>query len=136
MKDFSKALILRHFEPKCHIRIETNASGYVIGGVLNQMTLDHLDQLFSNPVTYINLNPIFSKSEIGQWYPIAFFSRKMISAETQYKTHNQELLAIVEVFKTWHHYLEGCKYEVHVFTDYNNLRQFMDTKSLSSCQVL
>ncbi len=59
----------------------------------------------------------------------------MIPAKTCYKTHDQELLAIVEVFKTWHHYLEGCKYEVLVFTDHNNLRQFMDTKSLSSCQV-
>ncbi len=59
----------------------------------------------------------------------------MILAETWYKTHNQELLAIVEAFKTWHHYLEDCKYEVFVFTDHNNLRQFMDTKSLSACQV-
>ena len=27
---FVKALILHHFDPKCHIRIETNASGYTI----------------------------------------------------------------------------------------------------------
>ena len=27
---FTKAPILRHFDPKCHIRIETNASGYAI----------------------------------------------------------------------------------------------------------
>ena len=31
--------------------------------------------------------------------------------------------------------LEGCKYEVLVLTDHNNLRRFMDTKSLSSRQV-
>ena len=59
----------------------------------------------------------------------------MIPAEIQYETHNSELLAIVKVFKTWYHYLEGCKYEVLVFTDHNNLRRFMDTKSLSSRQV-
>ena len=59
----------------------------------------------------------------------------MIPAETCYKTHNGELLAIVKVFKTWRHYLEGCKHEVLVLTDYNNLCQFMDTKSLSSRQV-
>ncbi len=59
----------------------------------------------------------------------------MISTETRYKTHNQELLAIVEAFKTWCHYLEGCKYKVLVLTDHNNLRRFMDTKSLSFCQV-
>ncbi len=59
----------------------------------------------------------------------------MILAETWYETHNRELLAIVKVFKTWRPYLEGCKYEVLVLTDYNNLQYFMDTKSLSSRQV-
>ena len=59
----------------------------------------------------------------------------MIPAETRYETHDGELLAIVEAFKTWRHYLEGCKHEVLVLTDHNNLRRFMDTKSLSSRQV-
>ena len=59
----------------------------------------------------------------------------MIPAETYYEIYNSELLAIVEAFKTWRHYLEGCKHEVFVFTDYYNLRRFMDTKSLSSRQV-
>ena len=59
----------------------------------------------------------------------------MIPAKTQYKTQNAELLAIVEAFKTCRHYLEGCKLEVLVLIDHNSLRQFMDTKSLSSRQV-
>ena len=53
----------------------------------------------------------------------------MIPAETWYETHNNEFLAIVKAFKTWRHYLESCKHEVFVFTDNNNLRCFMDTKS-------
>ena len=59
----------------------------------------------------------------------------MILAETKYETHNGELLAIVEAFKTWRHYLKDCKHEVLVLTDHNNLRWFIDTKSLSSRQV-
>ena len=59
----------------------------------------------------------------------------MFPAETRYKTHDGELLAIIEAFKTWRHYLEGCKHEVLVFTDHNNLCCFMDTKRLSSRQV-
>ena len=59
----------------------------------------------------------------------------MIPAETRYETHDNELLAIVEAFKTWSHYLEGCKHEVLVLTNHKNLRRFMDTKSLSSCQI-
>ncbi len=31
---------------------------------------------------------------------MAFFSRKIIPAETRYKTHDDELLAIIKVFKT------------------------------------
>ena len=34
---FTEALIFRHFDPDRYIRIETDASGYAIGGVLSQM---------------------------------------------------------------------------------------------------
>ena len=40
---FIKALILNHFDPEQHIWVETDASGYAIGGVFNQLTLDDLD---------------------------------------------------------------------------------------------
>ena len=39
---FTEAPILRHFDPECHIRIETNSSGYAIGEVLSQLTSNHL----------------------------------------------------------------------------------------------
>ena len=39
---FTKALILWQFDPECHIRIETDALGYAIRGVLSQLTSDHL----------------------------------------------------------------------------------------------
>ena len=109
---FTEGPILHHFDPKCYIRIEIDASGYSIGSILSQLT-----------------------PETGQWHPVAFFSRKMILAETWYETHDQKLLAIVEAFKTWRDYLEGCKFEVFVFTDHNNLCGFINTKSLSSKQV-
>ncbi len=59
----------------------------------------------------------------------------MIPAKIQYKTHNGELLAINKAFKTWGHYLKGCKHEVLILIDHNKLQCFMDTKSLSSRQV-
>ena len=109
---FVRAPIL-HFDPERHIRIETDASSYAIGGVFSQLTSD----------------------DSGRWHPVTFFSRKKILAETRYETHDVEFLAIVEAFKTWRHYLEGSQHEVLVLTDHNNLRRFMDTKSLSSRQV-
>ena len=119
---FTKAPIRRHFNPGCHIRIETNASGYAIRGVLSQLTSN---QVISDGTIRSNVD----------WHPVTYFSRKMIPVETRYETHDGELLAIVEAFKTWRHYLEGCKHEVLVLTDHNNLCRFMDTKSLSSRQV-
>ncbi len=93
------------------------------------------DQHSFGHMTYKDLNSDFPKSEIDQWHPVAFFSQKMIPAETWYKTHNQERLAILEALKTWRHYLKGCKYKVFILTDHNNLHRFMDTRSLGSCQV-
>ena len=37
---FIKAPILRHFDLESYIRIETDASGYAISGVLSQLNLD------------------------------------------------------------------------------------------------
>ena len=59
----------------------------------------------------------------------------MIFTKTCYKTHNGELSAIVEAFKTWRHDLEGCKHKVLVLTNHNNLHRFIDIKSSSSHQV-
>ena len=39
---FVKAPILNHFDSECHIQIEINVSGYVIGGILGQLILDDL----------------------------------------------------------------------------------------------
>ena len=112
-----------NFDPECHIQIKTDASGYSIGGVLSQLAPE------TSP------DGVVTKTDLGQWHPVTFFSRKIISAETRYKTYNGELPAIIEVFKTWRHYLEGYKHEVLVLTDHNNLRHFIDTKILSSKQV-
>ena len=59
----------------------------------------------------------------------------MIPSETWYKTYDSGFLVIVEAFKTWRHYLEGYKHKILVLTDYNNLCQFIDIKSLSSHQA-
>ena len=59
----------------------------------------------------------------------------MIPAKTRNEIYNGELLAIVEAFKPWKHSLESHKHKFVIPTNYNNLQQFMDIKSLSSCQV-
>ncbi len=110
---FVKTLILNHFDLEYYIQIKTDISGYAISRILSQLTLN----------------------DLGQWYSIAFFSKKMIPTEIWYKIHDGELLAIVEAFKTWKYYFKNYKYEVFMLTDHNNLQHFIDTKSLSSRQV-
>ena len=117
---FIEAPIFRYFDPEYYIWIETNALGYVIDGVLSLL------------VSGTRPDGVITKTDLGKWYLVVFFLSKIIPAETQYKTYDSELLAIVEAFKTWRYYLEGCKHEVLVLTDYNNSCRFMDTKSLSS----
>ena len=67
---FTEAPILRHFDPECHIRIETDASGYAIGGVLSQLASE------TRP------DGVVTKTDLGQWHPVAFFLRKMIPGKT------------------------------------------------------
>ena len=109
---FTETPIFQHFDLEQYIRVETDVSGYAIGRVLSELT-----------------------NNGGQWHPVACFLHKMIPAKTWYKTHNGELLAIVEAFKIWQHYLKDCKHKVLVLTDHNNFWQFIDIKSLSFCQV-
>lgn len=102
---FTKALIFHHLDLKRYIKIKTDTSGYAIGDILCQITL------------------IFR-----QWHFIVFFSGKMILAKTQYKTYEQKLLAIVNPFKTWCHYVKGCKFEILIFTDHNNFCRFINPR--------
>lgn len=39
---FIEALIFYHFDPKCHIRVETDLLGYAISGVFSQVISDNL----------------------------------------------------------------------------------------------
>ena len=67
---FTKAPILWYFDPEYHIRMEIDTLGYAIGGMLSQLTSE------------TNSNSIVTKTNLGQWHLVAFFSRKMISTET------------------------------------------------------
>lgn len=110
---FINASILSNFDLGRHIQIETNAFDLAIDGIFNQ--------LISNNLRW--------------WHPVVFLSWKMIPADICYKTHDAELFALVEVFKTWKHYLKDYKHEVLMLTNYNNLQHFIDTKKLSFKQV-
>jgi len=114
MKDaFLGVPILCHYDPTRETRVEVDASGGAIAGILSQ-----------------NISNDAAKPD---WRPVDFYSRKLIDAEYRYDTHDQELLAIVKSLENWRHYLEGIPFEL--LTDHQNLKWFMETKVLNSRQV-
>lgn len=50
-----------------------------------------------------------------------FFPSKEGSSKTWYMNYNNKLLAIAKVFKTRRYYPKGCKYEVFMLINDNNL---------------
>jgi transposase InsO family protein len=56
---------------------------------------------------------------IQEGKPVAYCGRKLIPAEVNYSTTEQELLAIVYATQQWRHYLEGPTWELH--TDHQPL---------------
>jgi hypothetical protein len=71
----------------------------------------------------------------GRLHPVAFHSRKFTAAEINYEIHDKELLAIVDSFQEWRHFLEGAQHPVTVYTDHKNLEYFMSAKVLNRRQA-
>lgn len=59
----------------------------------------------------------------------------MLSAKQNYKTHDTELLTIVEGSKTWHHYLKRVTHSSLVLTYHKNLKKFLETTGLTGQQT-
>jgi hypothetical protein len=72
---FLLASLLRHFNPKNLIRLETDTSNKGIARILLQPDVG------------------------GLYHPVAFWSRKFSGPELNYATPNQELFAIVYSFQ-------------------------------------
>lgn len=98
-------------DPAKPFELETDASGFALGAQLTQ------------------------RDEQGHPHPVAFFSRKLHGSELNYGIPDQELMAIIEAFKEWRHYLSGTTQPVKVLTDHKNLTTFTTTKDLGGRQI-
>ena len=102
--------------------------------------LIHYDLLKRNRVKTDVFNfavaSIFSQqNENDNWRSMTFWSRKMILAEQNYKTYDQEFLIIIIAFKQWRHYLKNSFYPIKILSDHNNLKELMTKKELNSKQA-
>jgi len=91
-------------------RVEMDALGHAIGGVLSQ-------------------------EQDGKWKPIAFLSRTMQAAERNYKIYDKEILAIVEALAKWRQYLLDAAEPFEVWTDHENLKYFREPHKLNGQQA-
>ncbi|KAH9247294.1 hypothetical protein BASA81_015094 [Batrachochytrium salamandrivorans] len=109
LKDaFAHSDFLTHPDETRPFIVETDASDYAISGVLSQY--DDTDVL----------------------RPIAFYARQMNSAERNYEIYDKELLAVVDSFKHWRHFLQGGHHPVTVLCDHKNFGVFHDNKETHS----
>jgi hypothetical protein len=105
----SKEPILVLPDPNVPYVVNTDASGFAVGAVLQQDQGHGLQ-------------------------PIAFLSKKMLDAETRYPVHEQELLAVIHALTAWRHYLLGSRFKVIVRTDHKSLQHFKTQPQLSGRQ--
>ena len=89
-------MVLLQPDQKKLFEIEVDASNYACGTVL--MQCDDKNVL----------------------HPVAFFSKTMNEAQCNYNVYNRELLALIEMFRHWRHYLHQAAHKV-VHTDHTNL---------------
>jgi hypothetical protein len=66
---------------------------------------------------------------------VAYFSKKLSSAKSNYEIHNKELLAIVRAMEEWRGKLIEVNDLFVVLSDYKNLQYFMIIRKLSERQV-
>jgi len=91
-------------------RVETDALGHTIEGVLSQ-------------------------EQDGKWKPIAFLSRTMQPAERNYEIYDKELLVIVEALTKWRQYLLDTREPFEVWMDHENLKYFREPHKLNGRQA-
>ncbi|KAJ1573733.1 hypothetical protein NDA15_002600 [Ustilago hordei] len=107
---FTSAGVLQHFDYHLPTRLETDASDFAIAGVLKQ-------------------------EHEGRWHPVAFYSRKMSSAEKNYEIHGKELLAVVACLTQWRHMLAGLPNQLVILTDHEALKYFKSQRRITGRQA-
>jgi len=93
------------------MRMEVDASDYVMGGVL------------------------LMEGEDGKWRLITFLSKSLNETERNYEIYDKEMLAIIRGLESWRHLLEGAQFKFEIWMDHKNLKYFMKAQKLNRRQV-
>ena len=108
---FTLELVLVIPDLNREIRVEADASNYVIEGVL------------------------LVKYKDKRQRPVVFISKLINPTEKNYEIYNKEILVVIKYLEVWRHYLEGTKVQFEIQIDYKNLQYFMSSQKLNYRQV-
>ncbi|GAB7336948.1 hypothetical protein MBLNU13_g02313t1, partial [Cladosporium sp. NU13] len=106
---YCRAPVLSHWDPTLPTFLETDCSGFALGGALIQ-------------------------ERNGTRQPVGFFSQKLSKAEINYDIHDKEMLAVISCLKFWEPELKACG-SFTIWTDHKNLEYFMVKRQLSERQI-
>lgn len=106
---FCRAPVLSGWDPTLPTFLETDCSGFALGGALIQ-------------------------EKNGVRRPVGFFAQKLNKAEINYDIHDKEMLAIIRCLKFWAPELKACG-PFTIWTDHKNLEYFMVKRQLSERQI-
>lgn len=104
------APLLAQWDPDRATVVETDSSGYAIGGALSQY------------------------DDEGILRPVAFYSKKNNPAEANYPIHDKELLAVIRCLEEWDAELRSVP-QFEIWTDHKNLEYFQKKRQLTERQV-
>ena len=85
------------------------------------------DHMIEADASSVGLGAVLLQADVNSniFRPVAFHSRKLSSAEKNYPTREQELLALVDSVKHWRHYLLGAPFRIR--TDHKSL-EYLQTQ--------
>lgn len=108
---FASEPVLLQWDPERSTVLEADCSGYALGGCLSQYDGQ------------------------GRLRPVAYYSRKLSPAESNYPIHDKEMLAIVSCLTEWSPELQSVAKPFTVFSDHKNLSYFTTKQLLNERQV-
>lgn len=109
---FTSAPVLSQFNHTRETTLDTDASNFALGSVINQLQPDD-----------------------NEWHPVFFRSRQLSEAETNYDTHDKELLAIIDALRVHRHNLLSLNEPFKIRCDHKNLKYFLTKKELTARQI-
>ncbi|KAI0994789.1 hypothetical protein K3495_g13393, partial [Podosphaera aphanis] len=108
---FATEPVLAQWDPDRETVLEADSSGYAIGGCLSQV------------------------DKQGRLRPVAYLSRRLNSAESNYPIHDKEMLSIIACLQEWQPELTSVGKPFTILSDHKNLSFFTTKQLLSERQV-